>query len=156
MKIKQLLNEKNSETNFAVFKCIQNFLKPLLLTQKSLESNQPNSHTLYKLVNETLVSYLNCDIYDNYIESLSISIQNEVKAIVEVFRTAINTKWNETYLRNCDKTIFGKNGFLNKLMVFDSFIKSQLNNDFNFYFDIFNHLLPIELKDLKTEFNSYV
>jgi hypothetical protein len=42
-------------------------------------------------------------------------------------------------------------------MIFDPFVKSQLNNEFNFYYDILINSIPSEnLSDLKIEFNSYL
>jgi hypothetical protein len=157
-KIKNILiNETNRIKIFAIFKSIQSFLQPLYLSQKKCESNQPNSQTIYKLVNETIISYLNIEISTSHLESISLKVQKEVKNIVHAFQNAISKKWNETLNRNCDKSVFGKNGFLYKLIIFDPFLKSQMPKDFEFYSDFFSHSTQTQnLNDLKIEFNSYI
>jgi len=120
---------------FALLKSVQIFLKPLYLFQKQCESNQPNSSAIYNLLNEKIISYLNTDIPRTHLESVSLKFQKEVTNTINGFQNAIVNKWNDTIRRNWDYCVFGKNGFLYKLMVFDPFLKSQIPIDFQFYSD---------------------
>ncbi len=38
----------------------------------------------------------------------------------------MSTEWSEATDRNCDPKVSGKNGFLNKIVIFYPFIKSQI------------------------------
>jgi hypothetical protein len=62
-KIKAILNDDSNKVKFFLtIKGIETYLKPIYFSQKKCESNQANSQTIYKLVNESILSYLNCDM----------------------------------------------------------------------------------------------
>jgi hypothetical protein len=108
-------------------------------------------------MNDTFVWLDATHISTSHLGSVTLKIQKEVKNVFNVFQNAISTKWNETYKRNCDKDVFGKNGFLYKLMIFDPFLKSQMPKAFGFYSELFINLIETQdINDLKTEFDVYI
>ena len=46
---------------------------------------------LYKVINETIISIINTEIYEQCLESLSISDQNIVKNTLKVFQNSIKS-----------------------------------------------------------------
>jgi hypothetical protein len=57
--------------------------------------------------------------------------------------------------RNLDKLVFGKGGLFNKCMIFDPFMKSSLNQNFEYYSEFFNIISDKKL-EMKRQFSEYL
>jgi hypothetical protein len=156
-KLKSLLSgDTKRQKIHAIIRNLILLLKPILVIQNKFENCRANSHEIYSLANEKLLSTIQTPI-PPIISSLNLNAQKEVKSLLKIFQNAMTLKWKDTFDRNCDASVFAKNGFLYKIMIFDPFKKCQLTKDFEFYKDLFHNIHSTDdSNELIIEFNSYI
>jgi hypothetical protein len=78
-------------------------------------------------------------------------LKSQLESLYESFKE----KWVQTMARNLDKSVFGKDCLFNKCMIFDPFMKSSLNQNFECYSEFFN-IISDKKSEIKRQFSEYL
>jgi hypothetical protein len=89
------------------------------------------------------------------LKNFDLRTENNLKSQLESLYESFNEKWIQTMTRNLDHSVFEKDGLFNKCMIFDPFMKSSMNQSFEYYSEFFN-IFNYKESEINRDFNKYL